>query len=244
MRSSVGLSFVLLAGAGLGLWFLARPNPQSNALHVRQLATRGLAEWLAQKFPGQRVLVMSNPFTQSDGIASDVRAAEEAGLKGVREGLADQATLTAVTFPPLRPEARENPRALLGDIETTTPLSYLVTPDGFDQVYQQHGATGRVELVVSLIGLPAELERCAIWQAPGAPRFALLWPDLRVVGNTAAVQQSVRTGKLAAFVARKPGAPGDGVPLGKDAKAEFQRRFVLVTADNLDAVTRDYPGLF
>jgi hypothetical protein len=241
MNSRLGLGFVALAGLGLVCWLLMRPDPQANALRVRRLATRGLAEYLAQKFSGQRALVLSNPFTQSKDIEADVRAAEEAGLKGLREGAGDKLIISAVVFPALRPEAKQDPRALLGQTETTTPLSYLVATNGFDQAFQAHPDAA---VLVSLIGLPAELDQCAIWKAAGPPYFALLWPDLRILGDTAEVRQALKTGKLVAFVLRKPGAPADAVPLEADWKVEFEKRLLLVTPENVDATLRGYPGVF
>jgi hypothetical protein len=238
---SARLVFVILVAIGLGWWFWGRSDPRGNALEARRLATRGLAQYLAQRFASQQAVVLSNPFTQMPGVSSDIRAPEEAGLEGLRDGFADKISIAAVAFPELRPEAQQNPRGLLGETETTTPLSYLVTAEAFDKVWRQHGDP---PLVVSLIGLPVELDKCGIWNAPAPPRFALLWPDLRVVGESAQVQQAFRSGKLAAFVARKPGAPPDGVSLGRDLKAEFERRFVLVTAENFEAVRGQYPGLY
>jgi len=240
MNPRLGLSFVLVAGVGLGAWFFTRPDPHGNALRVRALATRGLADHLAQKFSGQKVLVLSNPFRQAHG-SSDIAAVEEAGLQGLRQGFESRMPIAGVALPALRPEAQVDPRPLLADTETTTPLSYLVTPDAFDQAYQQHGDSG---VVVSLIGLPAELNQCRIWSTNGPPRFGLLWPDLRVLGNTAAVQQALKSGKLAVFVLRKPGAPADSVGLGKDWRSEFDRRFVLVTSENAELLLKNYPGLF
>ncbi|HXJ60798.1 MAG TPA: hypothetical protein VNU68_29485 [Verrucomicrobiae bacterium] len=241
MSPRLGLSLLVVTALGLILWFLTRPDPQGNALRARRVAARGLADGLTQKFAGQKVLVLSNPFVQTPGIASDIRAAEEAGLQGLREGCANKLTLSAVEFPALRPEAREDPRALVAQTETTTPLSYLVATNGFDLAFQKHTD---VTLLASLIGLPADLDQCAIWKAPGPPRFALLWPDLRVVGDTTAVQQALTSGKLAAFVLRKPGGLPDSVPLGKDWRAEFAQRFLLVTPENAETILRDYPGLF
>jgi hypothetical protein len=232
---------LIVVAAGLAWWFWARPDPQGNALEVRRLATRGLAQALAQRFAGQQAVVISNPFTQRPGVSPEIRAAEEAGIKGLRDGFSDKIPIKAVAFPELRPEAQQNPRALLGETETTTPLSYLVAPESFDRACRQDGDPS---LIVSLIGLPAELDKCGSWNAPVPPRFALLWPDLRVVGEPTKVQQALQTGKLVAFVARKPGAPADGMPLGKDLQAEFERRFVLVTPENFEAVRTQHPGLF
>jgi hypothetical protein len=240
-RHTPALFFLLLVAAAYGLWFFLKPDPQGNALRAREVATRGLAEYLARTHSGQRALVVSNPFTQRPGTAKGIVLMEAAGIRGLREGFAGKVTIGAVAFPELRPGAYENPRAQITDAETTTPLSYLVATDGFDKLARQHADCG---LLVSLVGLPAELGECESWKRPGVPQFALLLPDFRVLGDAAAVQGALKSGKLAAFVLRKPGAPDDGATPGKDFKTEFEKRFLLVTVENVDQVQQSYPGLF
>lgn len=240
-RQTPALFFLLTVAVAFGLWFFLKPDPRSNALQVRALATRGLAEYLAERHSGKRALVFSNPFTRQAGIAKGIVQVEEAGVRGLREGFNGKVALAAVVFPDLKPGALEDPRAQITDAETTTPLSYLVATDGFDRLARQHSDC---ELFVSLIGLPAELNQCEAWKASVGPRFALLFPDLRVVGDAAAVRAALKSGKLAAFVQRKPGAPDDGLKPGRDFKAEFDKRFLLVTVENFDQIQQAHPELF
>jgi hypothetical protein len=240
-RSALLLAVPAAVLAGLAVWWFARNSPQRNALHARELATWGLAQALVKIAPGERVLVFSNPFTQRSGAASEIVESEAAGLRGLKRGFGAKLSVAAVVFPELRPDALNNPRGMFIDRETTTPLSFLVATNAFDQAVSQHSNCG---VVVSLIGLPAELERVQCWQKPGPPRFALLWPDLRIIGDAAAIQRSLDSGKLAAFVLPKPGAPGSDAELRRADEAEFARRFVLVTRDNFAQVLQTYPGLF
>ena len=95
--------------------------------------------------------------------------------------------------------------------------------------------------MISLVGLPAALKEVRCWQNE-KPKFALLLPDLRFVGNAAAIQRAVQNGKLAAFVLAKPGAPDSRAAL--KGPGEFDQRFILVTRENIDGVIADYPQLF
>lgn len=175
MQQKPALIFLVLAIVGAAAWFFTQADPQGTALLTRELAARGLAEELVRSLPGSKILVMSNPFTQRADIAKAIADMEQAGLAGLRAGLGTKITIGAVAFPELRPEARENPAALLSDVETTTPLSFLVAPDGFDKLIKQHGDCA---VVVSLIGLPVELNECQAWNASSS-KFALLLPDFR-----------------------------------------------------------------
>ncbi|MCI0747329.1 MAG: hypothetical protein L0Y58_18140 [Verrucomicrobia subdivision 3 bacterium] len=238
MKRSLWIIILLLAVIGVGAtWWLLRSSPHDEALAARELATRKLAEYLARKFPGHRAIVVSNPFTQRDGVAREILAMEKAGVAGVRAGLGRRARVEAVVFPELKPEAQLDPRAVFIDAETTTPLSYLVAEDAFDKLISQHP---NCDVVISLVGLPARLDRVRCW-TDERPKFALLLPDLRPVGNTAAVKQAVVSGKLAAFVLYRP----DTAELSKVAgPLRFEDRFLLVTAENIEQILTDYPQLF
>lgn len=241
MKRQLPALIFVAAVAGVLAWWFFSPNPQQVAFRTRELATRGLAEHLVRVQAGKRVLIVSNPFVQDAGTARAIKEMEEAGVRGLREGFGTAVTIDGVAYPELKPGARENPQAALGDVETSTPLSYLMTPDALDRLVKLHPGC---DLVVSLIGLPAELERCENWSKAGAPRFALLLPDLRIVGDAAAVATAVKSGKLAAFVLARKGGPGDDVPHGGDPKAEFEKRFVLVTAENVEQTLAAMPELF
>ena len=229
---------VLLA-VGVAWWQPHRP--QREALQVRELATRGLAEHLARNFAGHQALVISNPYTQRSDLPRAMREMEDAGLRGLKQGFGSKVSAAAIAFPELKAEAKENPRAVYIDPESTTPLSFLVAEDAFDNLAKQNSGC---DLIVSLIGLPVNLQRVNCWQDPAAPKFALLLPDLRVIGNRAAIRQAMQSGKLAAFVLARPGAPE--TPPAADAAftAEFEKRFVLVTPEVVDQAMQVFPQLF
>lgn len=65
-----------------------------------------------------------------------------------------------------------------------------------------------------------------------------------MVGNQAAIRQAVLTGKIAAMMLNKPGAPSEDQPLGRDLKMEFEQRFLLVTPETVDPYLKAYPRLF
>jgi hypothetical protein len=237
VKRAIPLVIAVLVLASAALWYFLRDKPRDYALTARELATRRLGEHLAEKFPGQRALLISNPFTTNANTASDIVATEKAGIDGFKEGLKDNLVLETVAFPELKPEARTNPRAVFIDGETTTPLSFLVSPDAFDKLASQHP---QCSLFVSLIGLPANVKELRCWQEE-KPKFALLLPDLRFVGNATAVKQSLQKGKITAIVLQRPGAPSvhSGV-----SQTDFDRLFILVTAENIERTMLDYPQLF
>ncbi|MEK7675709.1 MAG: hypothetical protein AAB676_07740 [Verrucomicrobiota bacterium] len=246
MPRAFKLSLLLLAVAAL-LGFIGirsnffRLGPRGMALTERELATEVLGQYLAQHYPGRKVLVLSNPFTQRKGQRKEIYQFEEAGLRGLRRGLGQRLVVEAVVFPELRPEVYQNPGSSYIDPKTTTPLSYLMAEGALDAVWRQHlGA----ELFVSLIGLPLNVKQTEAWRNARGPKFALLLPDLRMVGDQKTVRDALEARKIAAIILKRPNAPAEDVPLGKDLQKEFAERYFLVVPETAEPLLNQYPRLF
>jgi hypothetical protein len=240
--AKVLLAVLLLAGA---IFSSLRYLPLSGdgwakrtALMRREIALRVLGEFVAREFPGRKVLVVSNPFTRQKTHHS-VADFEEAGLRGLKKGWANRIQLQGIGFPELKPALAKNPSHGRIDPQTTTPLSFMTTDSAWDDLLQSYPDT---DVVVSLIGLPATLHRLEIWRQP-KPHFALLLPDLRMIGDSTGVKEAFRSGKLAAAVLEKPGAPPESAPMNRDYLAEFNQRFVLITAANADTLLEESRNL-
>ncbi|MBI2925095.1 MAG: hypothetical protein HYY24_05250 [Verrucomicrobia bacterium] len=249
-RAIVPILLTLLAAALVGLldahFHFAQMLRQGKPLEQRELATQFLGAYLAEHYAGKRAIALSNPFTQERGHAKEIYRYEAAGLRGLKQGLAPKVTLEEVVFPEVRSLYRTNPAAVYIDPSTTTPLSYLMADEALDALAQKHRSAG---IIVSLIGLPINVLQTQAWRDPAGPKFALLLPDLRVLGDKPAVRAAVvraafKSQKIAALILPKPGAPPEDRPLGKDLKAEFDQRFLLVTAENVEAYLKIYPQLF
>src|SRR6185503_10018129 len=150
MRRGWVIALVAIVVIGVALWYFTRDNEQTAAFRARASATRMLGEYLGKKFPNARVVLISNPFTQS-GAPPDLVKMEQAGIDGLRQGFGSKTKLN-VAYPELKPGAASNPRTFLTDPETATPLSYLVAEDSFDKLAAES------DVVVSLIGLPVRSE--------------------------------------------------------------------------------------
>ncbi|MBM3837778.1 MAG: hypothetical protein FJ398_07395 [Verrucomicrobia bacterium] len=241
MKSAAKILFALLLLAGAvfsTLRYLPLASDRSmkrTALVRREIALRVLAEFVAREFTGQKVLVVSNPFTQRKTQSSEVAEFEEAGLRGLKKGWANRIQLQGIGFPELDPALAKNPSHGRIDPQTTTPLSFMTTDGAWDNLLRRYPDT---EVVVSLIGLPATLHRLEIWRQ-SKPRFALLLPDLRMIGDAADVKEAFRSGKLAAVVLEKPSAPPESTPIHRDYHAEFNQCFVLITASNADTLIEE-----
>jgi len=235
----VGLA-VLIVACGVWWFLLHRTAAWRPALTEREIATRVLAEYLSTRFPGSKALVIANPFSQRPGQSAEISAFDKAGIRGLRTGSKTPDSIT-VAYPALRPEFDQNPQSVYVDPKTTTPLSFLVAGNAFDALAERNPDS---DLIVSLIGLPLNVQNSEVWRSPEKPRFALLLPDWRILGGPETVRQAFKTGKLAAAVVGRPGAPPEDVAPEGDYKAEFGRRFLLVTDENIDELLQTNPKLF
>lgn len=179
---------------------------------------------IAKLLPKCKVLVLSNPFTKRAGYFDEKCQYERASIRGLRKGLGKGSSVTVV-FPEIRPEYFANPQSFAIPPDSRTPLSFLMQPSSVDQLAEAHP---ECRVIVSLIGLPAGVHRLKIWNEKESRSFALLLPDLRLLGPPAQAVESFQQGKLLAAVHYDPQLSGD--PL-------------IVTKDNILEVLEKQPGV-
>jgi hypothetical protein len=202
--------------------YLARsPSPKSAALDARQHLMEMLGASIAKLRPDCKVLALSNPFTKESGYRNEKRQYEQAGLRGLRKGLGGRSSVTAV-FPEIRPEYFANPQSVIIPPDSRTPLSFLIRPGCVDRLAEAHP---ECRVIVSLIGLPADVDQLKIWDEKDPRCFALLLPDLRLLGPPASAVEAFRRGKILAVVVEDLRS---GDPL-------------IVTRDNILEVLRQQP---
>lgn len=210
-------------------------------LTQRELAMEYLGRHLAARFPGKKAVVLSNPFSKEPNQPAEVYQFEKAGLRGLERGLEKAVTIEAVEFPAVKPGFTSDRRSVFIDPATTTPLSYVVAEGALDEIASRHPGA---EILVSLIGLPVTVRQTETWKISNPRKFALLLPDLRMLGDEGAIRQAFQSGKIAVCVMNKPGGPAEDVPMTVDPKAEFDRRFILVSGETIDDTLRAWPRLF
>lgn len=175
---------------------------------------------IAKLRPECQVLVLSNPFTRDSGYLDEKCQSERAGLRGLRKGLSGRSSVTVV-FPEIRPEYFANPQSVLIPPDSRTPLSFLMQATSVDQLAESHP---ECRVIVSLIGLPAGVDQLKIWNE-GDPRcFALLSPDLRLLGPPAQAAAAFQRGKLLAAVAENGLPPGDPLIVTQDNVVQVLQR--------------------
>jgi hypothetical protein len=189
-------SAVALAAAALVIFVPRTSGPKTAALAARERAMELLGQRITELRPGRNILVLSNPFTRKSGYLSERNQYERAGVSGLRKGVAGRATITVV-FPEIRQEYFDNPQSIPLPPDTRTPLSFLMDPASVERLAEAHPECG---VIVSLIGLPARVDTLTLWNEKDPRSFALLLPDLRLLGAPAVAVGSFQCGKLLAAV--------------------------------------------
>jgi len=219
-RKGVVLACGLAVVAIGAIVFLAPPSgPRGAALATRQHAMEMLGARIAKLQPEGQVLVLANPFSQESGYFNEKSQYDRAALRGLRKGLGGRSPVKVV-FPEIRPEYFANPQSVIIPPDSRTPLSFLVRPGSVDQLAAAHP---ECRVIVSLIGLPAGVNRLKVWQENDPRCFALLLPDLGLLGPPAKAVEGFERGKLLAAVVEDL-LSGDPLVVTRENVADVLRR--------------------
>lgn len=217
----LGLGGAVASVAGLIFWLVRPSEAQGVALTARERAMERLGERIAELRPGAKVLVLANPFSREAGYGDEKRRFERVAIAGLRKGLGRGGAVDVeVVFPGLRPEYIADPASVVLPPDSRTPLSFVVRPESVDELASAHADRG---VIVSLIGLPAGVEKLGVWRAEDARSFALLLPDLRVVGSAEEALAAFERGKVLVAVGEER-AEGEPLIVTRENAAEVLRQ--------------------
>jgi hypothetical protein len=214
------ITFAVVIAAIIGGALLFNGANRAPLSH-REIAAQVLAEHLRKTASPKSVVVISNPFAQQAGRGADAYTFQKASEDGLRSGFGSEVELK-IAFPNLKGAAG----SVHSDPNITTPMSYLVTDDAFDELVR---ANPKGDIFISLIGLPMNTLSMLANQKP----YAFVLPDFKLLGDPNSVRHVFKSGKILAAVIPKPGAP-PADKAASDYKAEFEKRFILVTPQNVD----------
>jgi hypothetical protein len=186
----------LAAAVAVALFALLfrKSSPQNVALTGREQAMELLGARITELRPKCSVLVLANPLTKNSGKF------DRAGLHGLRLGLGSHSSLS-VAFPEIKPEYAASPQSVPVPQDSRTPLSFLIEPASVDELAEAHP---HCRVIVSLIGLPVGADKLKVWGEKDPRSFALLYPDLRLLGPPAEAVAAFQRGKLLAAVVDDP----------------------------------------
>lgn len=214
----VAAAILLIAGA----IFFFRSGVHRGPLSQREAATQVLAEHIRKTASPKSVVVISNPLAHQTGATSDMSSFEKAGAAGLKKGFGSEVEVKVVL-----PKTKGAPGSVFYDQSTRTPMSFLIADNAIEEIARENP---NADLFISLIGIPANA--ASMMATP--KRFAFLLPDFRVMGDPNSIRHVFKSGKVIAAVIQKPGVIAPENVAGSDYRREFEKRYVLVTAQNID----------
>jgi len=184
------------------------------------IAMKAFGAHLATMHPGSKALLVMPPTNQYN------KTRQEAILAGLNAGFGNHIAILE--------------KVELGAGEEMIATEAFMSAKEFDDLYRAYRAC---DLMISLIGLPMDYQNMRIWKMKDneRPKLAVVHPPL----TEQAVQAFIHQGLISVALSANPAVmynPNDPVP--KDEKEAFDKRFLLIHAQNLEAMMNEHQRLF
>ena len=147
---------------------------------------------------------------------------------------------TAGVLPSGRPAVGPNGVPSGGAFMEMLSLRDSMKAVNFDAMLKRHP---ECNLIISLIGLPMDVENMEIWYAeetPETPKPKIALMDANIYNLKSAISSGIVIGT----VTYSPAAKYDESKAPTEIKQAFDKRFLLVTPENVEAIATQYTGLF
>lgn len=191
-----------------------------------------LGRHLARTLPGYKALIITHGSNAENELL-------DASMDGLREGIGTKIAISAIDSP-LPATSTVNPPE--GEKSKISPermlyLSRKMQSNNFDQLIAKHSDCN---LIISLIGLPKDANKMAILniKPEKRPKLALLYYNISMM------KDRIAQGDISAAVIGRPDyVPGKN-KLPKNIELAFDKRFLLVTPENVKNIASEYPSVF
>ena len=180
-----------------------------------------LGQYLAQKYPGKKVLIICN-----QGFEKNKRTQKI--INALRQAVCSEANADTIKVKaPTKDMLDHNGNLVI-------PLEEVMTPADFDAAVTAHPDC---QVIVSMIGLPREKAKMKFWNDKNK-HLAMLNANIFDQKN------DIKAGRIVAAVSFKPGVKFTEDPAPADPRKAFDKRYLLITPDNIGHLKKEYPNLF
>ncbi len=196
-------------------------SAQAREIEYQKVMTRQLGNYLKDKFAGKKAIIIKDPYSKEDSPP----------MVGLNEGLAGALNIVDTIYPE-PPKPKGDP-----EMEMMDPMETWYTSKVLDKMLKGKDA----DLIITTIGLPIGVG-CS-----GKDFNVPCLKGKKVVFAGGSIYEHGRAfaaGCIAAAVTYKPNAEYDEKPVPKDQQAAFDKRFLLVTAENYKEVMSQHPDIF
>ncbi len=193
-----------------------------------------LGNHIANKLPGTKILLIVDRQRQNDDRTPKL-------LEAFKQGLNGKATITATETPAIDwPEGRPQPKPEELDM---MPLQEMMNAKSFNDLMTKYPDCN---LIVSFIGLPNDIENLAVWAIwqEGTVEEAKRPKICLINGAYHNLKDAIKSGIVAGVVAVNPTAKFTDEAAPSDIKAAFDKRYILITPENVDDIAQKYGNMF
>ncbi len=214
---------------------------RDRELEYQRIQTRELGKYLAEKYAGQKAVVMVDPMLRFD-VYGTALTREDPILEGLKQGLGTEITVVKEIYPQM-PFKEKKPPVMgpdgeeIMDDDMMEPMETWFTGRELTAIMPP---ADTYDLFITLIGLPN-----------GRPVRELSGKNLVIIGGDtpsmgSLFQANGRKGlpNTVAAVTYNPDAVYDDKPIPKDPQEAFNKRFLLVTPENFESLKSAHSNLF
>lgn len=186
-------------------------------------STEILGKYLAKKYPDTQALLIV------DGTGNTNRH-QAVMIQSLEKGFNNRITIAATVYPPnLSPTSNTS--------STSTGIGGISAAD-FDDLIRKNS---KCQLVISLIGLPVNIQDMTVWEMEdyARPKIAAMDFDPLRLWN------AVHSGMIVAAVLEHPDSTYDNsITPPNDLQEIFDRRYLLITLENINEIEEKYSDYF
>ncbi len=218
---------------------------QEREAAFQRIGAEKLASHLAQLAPNGRAVVIRP--TDYGYQASDV----DNKLAGLRKGFGQQVEIVKIISPEIPPEVLQQIEDMKKQYMQETgetqvppefamgygPMMDMMDASQFNKLAREIPAD--TEIVVLLVDFPYDLERMALWTMRNRPKVGGLinMPQPKM-------KAAIKSDFIHAVVLGRPDGDYKSTDVPKAINEAFDRRYLLVTKENVDEVSAQYEGMF
>ncbi len=204
----------------------------------QRAAGKKLGLYLAEKYPGAKVVILGD--AKVGGAPPRVSPLVE----GFKEAVGTKMTVVAEVNPDIPAEKakgfmaempQEGPAPGEEGAHMMPPLEFWYTAKVFDDLI---GKQSGYDILVTTIGLPQDAGKSRVLKDKSRPKIAIL------NGTIYDLRAAFTPDMIVAAVTYNPKAVYDDKPVPKNVDDAFNKRYLLVTPENLQQVMQANQGIF
>lgn len=218
------IAYVIIIALYKGGITFSAPGP-SPSKQFYCLKFEYLGNYLANKYPGAKALVI---FDDPNKIPENKRL--RWAIDALKKGFGNQITILAIDQPTIQMEGLDK----LAETGSPIPWVFLWKAADVDKLIKKHPDC---DLIVSLGGLPDDFHKMKLWNKNKRSKVAVFCWNWKY-------RDYIKDGKISAVLAYNPVGKFVAGSVPEGLEEAFKERFLLITPDNLDMITKEFPSMF